>query len=173
VGVAGPFGAGCHQVTPTVRIERLDPADAPALGAMFAAIDPWKRYPVTAAELTGFFATVEPGAPRFSIRLDDRLAGAVAIRVAWLRGPYIQTFALDPTAQGQGIGSAVMAWIATEARLADSCNLWVAASDFNDGAHRFYARHGFVRVGALDGLLRDDISEILLRKKLATAPSAI
>jgi ribosomal protein S18 acetylase RimI-like enzyme len=42
----------------------------------------------------------------------------------------------------------------------------VAASDFNSGALRFYERHGFVRVAALEGLVAEGRSEILLRKRL-------
>ena len=139
------------------------------MGALFAAIDPWKRYPISADELTGFFGAEEPGSPRFAIRVEGGLAGAVAITTNWFRGPYIQTFALDPAVQGRGVGSAILAWIEGKAVAACDRNLWVAASDFNEGAHRFYARHGFVRVAAIDGLVRDDRTEILLRKRLAAS----
>ena len=60
-----------------------------------------------------------------------------------------------------------MAFMEREARAAEERNLWVAASEINDGAIRFYERHGFVRVAALDGLAYDDRVEFLLRKRLA------
>lgn len=147
----------------------VQPAEALELGAIFAAIDPWARYPVAAGTLAGFFAAIEPGNPRFAIKRDGALIGAIGLRTNWFRGPYIQSFALAPSAQGQGIGSAAMAWVEAQARAAQDRNLWVAASDFNTGAQRFYARNGFERIGAIDGLLQDGIAEILMRKRLYVA----
>ena len=49
---------------------------------------------------------------------------------------------------------------------AGATNLWVLCSDFNTGALAFYARHGFRQVTPLEGLVGEDLTEILLRKKL-------
>jgi diamine N-acetyltransferase len=162
------FGAASYAPAShiTLRAPGLD--DATALGSMLAAIDPWRRYPVTAATLAGFFAEVETGAPRFAIHVDGALAGGVAIRTTWFAGPYIQTFGLAPSAQGHGIGATVMTFIEAEARRINARNLWVAASDFNIGAHRFYERFGFAPVARIPGLLQNDRDEILLRKRLVT-----
>ena len=160
------FSAPRFDVTPHIALTVLKPFEAAQAGVLCASMDPWARYPVTAAQLTSFFAQIEPGAPRFAIRVDGVLEGAVAVRSAWLYGPYIQTFALARGVQGRGVGTAVMAFIEREARRVDARNLWVAASDFNDGAHRFYARLGFQRIAELDALVRDDRTEVLLRKRL-------
>lgn len=162
-----PFAADHYQLAPHLELSVLRPFEAVQAGVLCASMDPWARYPMKAAELAAFFSQSEPGAPRFAIRVDGALEGAVAVRVNWFSGPYIQTFALAPAVQGRGIGSAVTAFIEAQARGAGCRNLWVAASDFNDGALRFYERHGFVRVAEIDGLLRDDRAEVLLRKKLA------
>jgi ribosomal protein S18 acetylase RimI-like enzyme len=39
-------------------------------------------------------------------------------------------------------------------------------SAFNEGARRFYVRHGFVEVGTVSGLVREGFDEVLMRKAL-------
>jgi ribosomal protein S18 acetylase RimI-like enzyme len=129
-------------------------------------MEPWSRYPFTAAALKAYFAGDETGAPRYAIRLENRLAGALGLRLNWLRGPYIQFLGLVPGAQGEGAGSHLIDKLVEEARAAGERNLWVAASAFNTGALKFYERHGFVRAAELDGVVQEGIYEILLRKRL-------
>jgi diamine N-acetyltransferase len=160
------FSASHYDVSPGVTLTLLKPFEAGQVGVLFASIDPWARYPYTAAQLTKFFAENEPGAPRFAIRVDGALEGGLIVRTNWFRGPYIHMLALAPGVQGRAIGSAVMDFIEREARRTAERNVWVAASDFNEGALRFYARHGFTRVAAIPGLVRDERTEILLRKQL-------
>ncbi len=163
------FSQPRYDITPGVELTLLKPYEAAQVGVMFASIDPWARYPFTAAQLTSFFAQVEPGAPRFAIRVDGNLEGGLIVRTNWFRGPYIHMLALAPGVQGRAIGSAVMGFIEKEARRAGERNLWVAASDFNEGAVRFYTRHGFTHVAVLPDLVRDGRTEILLRKQLTAA----
>ena len=164
---APAFSAAHYDVTPRIALTVLNPFEAAQAGVLCASMDPWARYPVPAAQLTAFCAQIDPGAPRFAIRVDGVLEGAVAVRANWLYGPYIQTFALATGVQGRGTGTSVMAFIEREARRVDARNLWVAASDFNVGAHRFYARLGFTRVAELDALVRPGRTEVLLRKQLS------
>jgi GNAT superfamily N-acetyltransferase len=149
-----------------LTLGRLGPQEAETLGSAFAAIDPWASYPYPASALTAYFAKDEPGAPRFSLCAGCELAGAVGLRLDWLRGPYVQFLGLVPTYQGRGLGKAVLDWIEHEARALAQCNLWVLASDFNSGALRFYERQGFARVAALEALVTEGRTEILLRKRL-------
>ena len=140
--------------------------DAERLGVAFAAIDPWASYPYSPAALSSYFCAIEPDAPRFAIRSGDTLLGAFGARMNWLRGPYIQFLGLFPAGQSQRAGSRVLNWFENEARENSQRNLWVAASDTNMGALRFYRRHGFAPVAGLDGLVSDGRTEILLRKRL-------
>jgi hypothetical protein len=39
-------------------------------------------------------------------------------------------------------------------------------SDFNVDAHRFYEKHGYVKVGALPKLVRPDVDELIYWKRL-------
>jgi diamine N-acetyltransferase len=161
------FSQDTYVVSADLTLRISTPDDAAALGVMLAAIDPWMRYPVPAEKLAAFFAQFESGSPRFSIHLGGELIGCVALRTTWLAGPYIQTFGLSPTAQGRGVGTCVLTFIEAEALRLKARNLWVAASDFNTGALRFYERHGFISVAALPALLQDNRNEVLLRKRLA------
>jgi len=111
-------------------------------------------------------AAVEPGAPRLSLSLDGTVVGAAVIRTAWLRGPYLQFFAVLPDAQGRGVGAAFLSWMEREARAADERNLWVVASQINTGAIRFYQRHGFTHIADLDDLAYDGRTEFLFRKRI-------
>lgn len=168
-----PFGLERHDLgcagrdKAAIAVAPLAAEDADRLGTVFAAMDPWASYPYPASGLAAYFAKSEPSAPRFAILCVDELAGVAGLRLDWLRGPYIQFLGILAPHQGTGLGAAVLDWIEREARASGARNLWVAASDFNGGALRFYERSGFARVAVLDGLVRDGRDEILLRKRLS------
>jgi len=140
--------------------------DADRLGAAFAGIDPWATYGYAAETLAKFLAIQEPGAQRIGFIAGGKAIGAAVVRPGWLRGPYLQFFALLPEAQGHGMGSAFLSYMESEARAARERNLWVAASQINDGAIRLYERHGFTRIADLEDLAWDGRTEILFRKRL-------
>lgn len=145
---------------------------ASELGPAVAAMEPWLSYPISSASLTGYLTRIEPGAPRYVIRDGEDAVGVAAVRLNWLRGPYLQLLAILPSGQGRGLGQLVLDWMERDARAIGDRNLWVAAADYNTGAIRFYERHGFKRVAAIDGLVHDDRSDVLLRKKLSRTTSA-
>ncbi len=165
-GTTAPFLGTHYKLAPNIELGVFAPFETGQAGVICAGMDPWARYRATAQELAALLSQAEPGAPRFAIRVNGRLEGAIVLRTNWLAGPYIQMLALAPSAQGQRVGSLVMEFVESQARKAGCRNLWVAASDFNAGALRFYERHGFVRVAEIDALLRNDRNEVLLRKKL-------
>ncbi|PPD31258.1 MAG: GNAT family N-acetyltransferase [Hyphomicrobium sp.] len=144
----------------------LDPALADPLGEAFAALSPWRDYPFSAAALAGYFRGIQPDAPRLAIRVGDQVAGIAGLRRSWLRGPYLQFLGVLPAYQGHGLGSAVLDWFERDARAMEERNLWAATSDFNGDAFRFYTRAGYRETARIDGLIRDDRTEILMRKRL-------
>lgn len=169
-----PFALAAHHAGladggETIALRPLDPPLVPALAAAFAAIEPWSVYPYPVSALATYLAGARPDAPVFAITVAGTVAGAAGLRLDWLRGPYIQFLGLLDDARGGGIGSVILSWIEAEARRSGARNLWVAASDFNAGALRFYTRHGFRPVADLPGLVRDDRTEVLLRKRLTSA----
>ena len=149
------------------RLIVLDARNAASLGAAFAAISPWADYPYPASALAAYFKKSEAGAPRYQIVFGGQIAGVAGLRDDWLRGPYLQFLGILPGFQGRGLGACVLAWFERTARDGGQRNLWVAASDFNTAAIRFYQRHGFAACASLDGLVADGRTEILLRKKLS------
>lgn len=150
-----------------LALEPLDPAEAGSLSDTFVGMEPWSRYPFDATALMIYLSGEEAGAPRYAIKAGEQTVGVAGLRLNWLRGPYLQFLALVPQAQGFGLGSLVMEWLDTQTRKAGDFNIWVCASDFNEGAIGFYERHGFRHVGNLPDLIEPSFTEILMRKRLA------
>jgi GNAT superfamily N-acetyltransferase len=160
---AQPIAIGDGQLRP---LEAADAAPlAAALAAALAAIDPWARLGYGAGALERYLTREDPALNRWAIERRGEVAGILALRSPWLRGPYVELFAVLPAHQGSGLGGAVMEWAARRAAEV-SRNLWACVSDFNAPARAFYARHGFEEVGPLDGLVQPGVAEILLRKRL-------
>lgn len=150
----------------TLVLGPLSVDDAHRLGEAVAAIEPWASYGYPATALCRFLAASEPGAPRFALSYEGSVVGGAVIRTAWLRGPYLQFLAILPDAQRRGLGRAFLEWFEQEARNAEERNLWVAASEINRDAIRFYERHGFEAAAHLADLVCDGRTEILFRKRL-------
>lgn len=83
-------------------------------------------------------------------------------------GGYLKLLAVAPQSTGEGVGAALLAAFETEVAKA-SHHAFLLVSDFNEGAQRFYERHGYVRVGAVPGLVLPDVSEVVYWKRLAPA----
>ncbi len=80
-------------------------------------------------------------------------------------GGYLKLIAVLGGEEGKGTGAALLA--AFEAAVARaSAHAFLLVSDFNDGAQRFYERHGWSRVGALPGLVLPDVAEVLYWKRV-------
>ena len=147
-----------------VRLVVLEPAVAPALAAAIVAMPPWSAMDYPADAMARFLAMTSDGGSRYLIEIDGAEAGAVAVRHPWLKGPYLELLAVLPPFQRRGIGAGVMSWFEQAGRGLGARNLWVCASSFNDGALRFYQRHGFRPAARLPGLVAESYDEILLRK---------
>jgi GNAT superfamily N-acetyltransferase len=125
------------------RLVGLEPASAIRLAAAVVAVPPWSAMNYPADALARFLAASDDGASRYLVEVDGAEAGAVSVRYPWLKGPYLELLALLPPFQGRGIGAGIMSWFEEAGRSVGARNLWVCASSFNDGALRFYQRHGF------------------------------
>ena len=80
-------------------------------------------------------------------------------------GGYLRLIAMLPGAEGKGLGAALLAAFEAETA-ARSGHAFLLVSDFNEGAQRFYERHGYERVGAMPGLVLADVAELLYWKRL-------
>ncbi len=166
LSLSKPIEIGVTSNSARVSLAPMTPDAAQTLGAAFAQIDPWIRYPLSAAGLGAHLDALEPAAPRYVVQIDGAACGAIILRLKWFSGPYVQFLGVLPNVQGQGIGSHALAWLESAARTEAARNLWVAASDFNTGAIRLYERRGFMRVALVDNLVSDGLNEVLLRKRL-------
>jgi diamine N-acetyltransferase len=146
------------------RIVALDPRISDRLAAAIVEMPPWAVMNYPAHVMARFLSTADGCVSRYAVEIGGEQLGAVSVRSPWLKGPYLELLALLPVAQGQGVGSAILAWLEQEALEHGSRNLWVCASSFNRRALRFYERHGFEQAATLPGLVADGYEEILLRK---------
>jgi len=159
-----PFQGEDHPLGPAL-LKRLRPEEAGQVATEIARIPPWRLLGYTAERLGTYLARPDPGQHFYAIHRTGRIVGAVAVRSPWLRGPYLELLCIFPEAQGQGLGSACLAWLEAESR-PQAGNLWCLCSAFNTAGRAFYRRHGFVEIGAIPELLLREESELLLRKVL-------
>ena len=107
----------------------------------------------------------------------DRLIVAVApggraVGMAWVLtsriltgAAYLRLLLVAEEHQGTGTGAALLAAAEGAARAVANHLILLVTAD-NTGARRFYARHGYRRVGGLPGLARPGLDEALYWKTL-------
>ena len=125
--------------------------------------DPWRRLGYTRADWLRLLETPLEGREGFVAVADGGVAGLALVRPRFLGGDYLELFAVAAAERGRGLGAALLAHLETVV-FARARNFFVCVSDFNDGARRFYARHGYAHVGTLPDLLVRGSAELLLRK---------
>lgn len=162
---ARPFDARHYMLAHCELALLEDAAEARELAEMLARLEPWRKLGYTADRLADYLERQDPALRPFRIVAGAANVGVVCIRHPWLRGPYIELIGFGPAAQGQGLGANVIAWMEAQVRY-EVDNLWALVSSFNEPARRFYAKHGFVEVAALNELAASGYDEILLRKRL-------
>lgn len=160
-----PFRAPSY-ILNSCRLRPVEADEADALGVGLAAIDPWKTLGFPAKAMARNVVTGGPETARYGIETDGCLVGAVSIKPAWLRGPYLEMLGILPDGQGRGLGNEVLSWMEAEGRRAGARNLWTAVSAFNSNARRFYETFGFRQAASLDDLVLEGFDENLMRKKL-------
>lgn len=133
--------------------------EAESIAAACVTFDPYLSLGYRAETLAAYLTRPDPALTRQAILQDGKLAGVLALRKPWLRGPLIEMLALLPEAQGKGLGSQILERCKTEA----GKNLWATVSAFHQPARRFYAKAGFAEICALPGIVAEDQEEILLR----------
>jgi ribosomal-protein-alanine N-acetyltransferase len=159
----------------TALIRRLERRDAPDLIALLSSSQPWLRLGYTAAEWRRMLRGPLVDRDAWVIAEDGRARGIAIVRRGFLAGGYLEILAIDAAARGSGLGARLLEHCESDA-LTRGTNLFVCVSDFNDGAQRFYERHGYVQVGRLDDLLIAGSAELLLRKTTGprrVAPPAV
>ena len=148
-----------------LSLRPMTPSVAETLGPAIAGMDPWSAVDYPAEQLTDFLIAEDPALSRLAVYSGEALAGVLAVRSPWLRGPYLQLLAVLPPFQSRGVGAALLGWF--EHRASPTSRwLWLCYSSFNTRAGAFYARHGFEEVVSLPDLIDDGRDEVLMRKRI-------
>lgn len=148
-----------------LAVAALAPAPAESIGRTLARMEPWTRLGYGAEALSRGLALRHPDLVRHLVVRGGETLGLATIRYPWLRGAYIELFAVLPAAQGQGVGHALLDRLEASYRERTG-NLWLLVSAFNARARRFYACHGFAPIGTIADLVVAGEDEILMRKRL-------
>jgi ribosomal protein S18 acetylase RimI-like enzyme len=155
----------------TVALPALAHPLAEVIGRTLAGMDPWQTLGYDAEGLTRGLQVVHPDLTRYLVQRDAKTLALAAVRHPWLRGAYIELFAVLPGAQGRGVGGALLRHIEATYRWRTG-NLWLLVSAFNTGASRFYERHGFRQIGLIPDLVVPGQDEVLMRKVLPLGPTS-
>jgi ribosomal protein S18 acetylase RimI-like enzyme len=149
-------------------IRPLAAGEVAALSRALAALPLMVRYGRSAEKLE---AALRGALARGEGLLVAEEGGALA-GLAWFLpagtlglGGYLRLIAVLGDGQGRGTGAALLAAFEAETAKA-SGHAFLLVSDFNEGAQRFYERHGYARVGAMPGLVVPDVAEVLYWKRL-------
>jgi ribosomal-protein-alanine N-acetyltransferase len=153
-------------VSPSIR--PYQPDDRNVVIRMLAGADPWKRLGYTAIHWERFFDPLPQGREALVIERARRVAGVAMLRQRFLFGDYLELLAIDPSAQGQGLGRMLLTHVEGIV-FARVKNLFLCVSDFNSGARRFYQRYGYQEIGPIPNFLVPETAEILLRKTTGPA----
>ena len=150
---------------PSIEIRPLaKPDDVDPCARMMSGTEPWitlrRGYEESVATLT------DPAKESYVAVADGSVVGFLILNMRGAFVGYIQTVCVAPEWRSQGIGRRLIAF-AEERILAETPNVFMCVSSFNDDARRLYARLGYEVVGELRDYIVRGHSEILLRKTIA------
>lgn len=147
-------------------IRPATPEDLPALAAALAPLPLFESYGLDAAALTARFQGALERGEGLLLATDE--SGPVGVcwfltRGTFGTGAYLRTLAIRGECQGSGLGARLLA--AYEAGCgAPSGGYFLLTSDFNEGARRFYQRHGYRQVGQLPDFAVPGVTELVFWK---------
>lgn len=146
--------------SPTFR-QTTEPDDLQWCAELMASLDPWLTFGRDAVQSRQ--ALENPlGEVWLAMRGEERLGFALLIMQGAFVG-YVQSLAMAPAVQGQGVGSRLLT--AVEERVFTQFpNVFICASSFNPRARELYRRRGYLDVGTLTDYIVAGHDEHLLRK---------
>jgi [ribosomal protein S18]-alanine N-acetyltransferase len=151
-----------------VRFRAYAAEDRAAVIAMLVGSEPWVSLGYGSSDWERTFSPFPDGREGHVLEVEAEAAAFALLRPRFLLGDYLELFAVAPAFRARGLGGALLGHLEGLV-FGRSRNLWVCVSDFNDGARRFYMRHGFQEVGPVHDLLVAGHAEILLRKTTGPA----
>jgi len=160
---------GAHPAVQTRSMEEFEIGDATEgerewCARLMASSEPW----ITLGRglETCRTASLDPAYVVLVARLPGRPAGFIRLHPRGVAGsPYVASVAVDGTARGLGVGTALLH--AAEARFPSARYIFLCVSSFNVRARSLYERHGYRLVGELPDYVVDGFSELLMARRLA------
>ena len=155
-------------MTAAVTIRPMTPDDFALLADWMVTVPLWQRYGLT-MELA--VANFEKAAQQNDLLVTadtDMLCCGFAWAIpkgAFGRSAYLRLIGVQSDAARAGIGSRLLEYV-EQAVAPHSRELFLLVSDFNHEAQRFYQRHGYAQVGAIDGYVVPDVVELLFWRRL-------
>ena len=148
---------------PVIRAYR--PEDREPVIRLLAGSDPWQRLGYGDEDWARLFVAdrVIEGREGYVLESGGAIAGVALLRPKFLMGDYLELLAVAEPARRKGYGALLLARLEA-VTFARARNLFVCVSDFNEGARRFYAEHGYREIGPIPDLLVPGSAELLLRK---------
>ena len=164
VGLPLSAAAATMTARPPLAITRLQSqSDAEACARLMATSDPWLTLGRTYD--SSLRIVLDPSREVYVARDQSGLAGFLILCMTGAFVGYIQTVLVHPDRRGQGLGSRLVQF-AEDRILAESPNIFMCVSSFNQAAGRLYQRLGYKVVGELTDYIIAGHSEILLRKSI-------
>ncbi len=132
-----------------------------ACAKMMSATDPWITYTMDYSYCLKAF---EGECKEIYVLEDEHeIVGFVIVQVGGSFKGYIQTLCVSEKLRGQGLGKKMLQFCEERIRRI-SPNIFICVSSFNKGAMKLYYEFGFKLVGELNGFVKEDLTELLLRK---------
>lgn len=149
-----------------MKLKRLDESDISLIAKQLVNISPWNKLNYQLNSLELYLKDDNDLLESYKIIDSENIVGVVCLKQPWWKGIYIEIFAIFPNFQKKGIGHKVIEWLQDKAIQENLHNIWLLVSEFNRPAYQFYMKNGFTEVGKLEGLLKEEYSELLLRKRI-------
>jgi ribosomal protein S18 acetylase RimI-like enzyme len=153
------------EIGANLEIATIEPRDLEGAAEAIASGEVFQRYGLTAARAREILT----GAAEQTVaaRLNGEAVGVALYRVG---DPapvpaYLRILAVRDGSRGKGVGVALLRYVEEQA-FRRGPNLFLCCVTTNEGARRFYERHGYHAVGVLNDLIAPGIDEILYRKTL-------
>lgn len=160
-------------MTANLQLRPATGADFAHLAGGIAVLPVFAPYGFTAATLQERWdAALCQGEPLHVAVLDGRPVGLCwfALRGTFGGGAYLRFIAVLASAQGRGIGTALLQAFEQACQQAPG-GLFVLTSQHNTDGLAFYQHHGYVQVGLLEGFAKAGINECIFWKKRPLQPT--
>jgi ribosomal protein S18 acetylase RimI-like enzyme len=147
-----------------MRIHRPESFLAGRQSAWIVAMEPWHSLGYQDRALARYLRRMAKSRRVLVASAQGQVQGIVVFQTDFLLGHFVALLAVRPEAKGQGLGRALIARV-EKAAFASRRWLYVSSDSANRPAAHFYRQLGFACVARLPGLICEDRTEILWRKK--------